>query len=79
MKLDRPIARTAFEVKIYNREVRELAKQNKQHDALDGRWADLNSRVIRARDADEARRLAQSSWPPEQGFVISSVSEVTLQ
>lgn len=79
MKLDRPIARTAFEVKIYNREVRELAKQNKQHDALDGHWADLNSRVIRARDADEARRLAQSSWPPEQGFVISSVSEVTLQ
>lgn len=70
---------SAFEVKIYNRNARERARQHSAEGDQDYHCADLTSRVIRARDAAEARQLAQRSWPPEQGFVISSVSPVTLQ
>lgn len=62
---------TAFEVKLYHR-------RESQTDAAE-RWADLTSRVIHARDAAEARRLAQQDYPPEKGYVVSSVAEVTLQ
>lgn len=61
----------AYEVKVYHR-------RDAGHDAA-ARWAGLNSHVVRARNADEARRMALQHYPPEQGYVISSVAEVTLQ
>lgn len=70
---------TAFEVKIYNRQLREQLRKNREHQLYDESWADLTSRVIRARSAAEARQRAQREYPPEQGFVISSVAAVTLQ
>ncbi len=69
----------AFEVKLYNRQVREQLRKNRGHEACDDSWADLTSRVVRARSAAEARQRAQVEYPPEQGFVISSVAAVTLQ
>ncbi len=70
---------SAFEVKMYNRNAREQARLGATNDRGAHRCADLTSRVIHARDEVEARQLAQRSWPPEEGFVISSVSQVTLQ
>lgn len=63
----------AFEVQLYNQEVRALVKQNMQHRDFDERWADLNRRVVQAHDADEARQIAARRYPPEAGFVIESV------
>lgn len=62
---------TAFEVKLYHR-------RESQADAAE-RWAGLTSRVVHANDAAEARRMALRDYPPEQGFVVSSVAAVTLQ
>lgn len=63
---------TAFEVKLYLR-------RDSRANAAAGRWAGLTSRVVHARDAAEARRMALRDYPPEQGFVVSSVAAVTLQ
>lgn len=65
-----------FEVRLYNKEVRALIKQNRQHEHFDERWADLNAQVVQAQDAAEARRLAARRYPPDQGFVIFSVTAV---
>lgn len=64
----------AFEVIIYNREVRALVKENGQHPAFSDRWADQIRQMVEAADAEEAKTLAASHYPPEDGFVIASVS-----
>lgn len=65
-----------FEVRIYNKVVRELLKANKEHDIFDARWADENCQIVEAEDAAEARILASRRYPPEKGFVISAVAMI---
>lgn len=66
----------AFEVIIYNREVRANLKDNIEHNAYDERWANPTRQEVQASDADEARRLAASHYPEEKGFVIASVTAI---
>ncbi|WP_142848289.1 hypothetical protein [Telmatospirillum sp. J64-1] len=66
----------SFEVQLYNQEVRELLKQNKHHTRYSDRWADINRQVVQAHDEGEARQLAARRYPPEEGFVISGVSNI---
>lgn len=67
----------AFEVTLYNREVRDLVKENGQHSTLSDRWADDLKDVVEARDANEARAIAARRYPPERGFVISAVASIS--
>ncbi len=66
---------TTFEVKLYHRRT-EIAQDGSRPQR---RCNELNSRILRARDLEEARLLAKASFPADQGFVISSVAAVTLQ
>jgi hypothetical protein len=65
-----------YEVKLYNRDVRALVKENRQHRLLADTWADDHVTVFEARDDAEARDLASRHYPPEHGFVISGVAAI---
>lgn len=63
----------AFEVKLHNQDVRALLKANEHHRLFADLWADDRITVVEARDADEARAIAAKRYPPDDGFVISTV------
>jgi hypothetical protein len=65
--------RSAFEVAIYNKEVRAMVKENLSHSYFDDYWADVQVRDVVARDEDEARYLISERFPPEDGFVIQEL------
>lgn len=67
-----------FEVCIYNKEVRSLVKENQSHAFFDDHWADEQVRDVMADSADAARHLASTRFPPDDGFVITSVTPCTL-
>ncbi|MEW5727186.1 MAG: hypothetical protein AB1918_05105 [Pseudomonadota bacterium] len=71
----RPGYRT-FEIRLHNREVRALVKANEQHRLYADLWADDQVTVVEARDAGEARAIASRRYPPDNGFVISSVAVI---
>ena len=63
----------AFEVAIYNQDVRALVKANRSHSHFDDRWADVKLHDVIARDEGEARALIAVRFPPEDGFVIKGM------
>ncbi len=63
----------AFEVAIYNQEVRALVKTNQSHSHFNDRWADIKLQDVIARDEGEARSLIAERFPPEDGFVIKGL------
>ena len=63
----------AFEVAIYNQDVRALVKANRSHCHFDDRWADVKLHDVIARDEGEARALIAVRFPPEDGFVIKGM------
>ncbi len=65
--------RKAFEVAIYNKEVRAMVKENQSHSYFDDYWADIQLRDVIARNEAEARRLIAERFPPEDGFVIQDL------
>ena len=79
--MDRPLncprpGSRAYEVFIYNRQVRALLKENASHRDFDDRWADQMCQVVEATDAEEAKARAAHYYPPEAGFVIAAVKAV---
>ena len=65
--------RRAFEVAIYNQDVRALVKANLSHAFFDDQWADVKLHDVIARDEGEARALIAKRFPPEDGFVIKGM------
>ena len=63
-----------FEVSIFNKAVRSLVKENRSHSYFDDYWADTQVRDVIAKNEIEARRLVTEQFPPDDGFVIESVS-----
>lgn len=63
-----------FEVSIYNREVRSLVKENQSHAFFDDHWADEQLRDVLAETEDQARKVVNERFPPDEGFVIASVT-----
>ena len=63
-----------FEVSIFNKAVRSLVKENRSHSYFDDHWADTQVRDVIAKNETEARRLVTEQFPPDDGFVIESVS-----
>ncbi|MDA8230470.1 MAG: hypothetical protein M0006_03940 [Magnetospirillum sp.] len=66
-----------YEVRLFNRDVRALIKENQQHSLFSEAWADDRVTVVEARDAGEARAIASRRYPPEKGFVISGVASIS--
>lgn len=62
-----------FEVKIYNREVRSLVKENLSHTIFDDHWADVHVHDICAQNEEEARTVMMRRFPSEDGFVIENI------
>jgi hypothetical protein len=67
----------AFEVFLYNRDVRAAVKENRSHDLFGDHWADVQIQDVMAESEDQARRLISDRYPPDQGFVVQQLSVVT--
>ncbi|MDP7652241.1 MAG: hypothetical protein QGF38_11120 [Rhodospirillales bacterium] len=63
----------AFEVAIYNQDVRALVKANRSHSYFDDQWADIKLQDVIARNEGEARALIAERFPPEDGFVVKEI------
>jgi hypothetical protein len=63
----------AFEVAIYNQDVRALVKANRSHSYFDDQWADVKIQDVIARNEGEARALIAERFPPEDGFVVKKM------
>ena len=66
--------RNAYEVSIYNREVRAAVKGNESHQFFGDKWADLQFQDVHAESENEARKLISMRYPPEQGFVVQDLN-----
>ena len=66
--------RNAYEVRIYNREVRAAVKVNESHFLFGDHWADLQFQDVYAQSETEARKLISMRYPPEQGFVVEELN-----
>ena len=64
-----------FEVSLYNKDVRDMVKENQHHHFFDDQWADIHIRNVTARDETEAISMISKRFPAEEGFVIQQVSE----
>ncbi|MCG8653201.1 MAG: hypothetical protein MI861_25395 [Pirellulales bacterium] len=61
-------------VKLYNKVVRALVKENQSHSFFDDHWADIHTQDVVATSEDEARTKIAKRFPPEDGFVIETVA-----
>jgi hypothetical protein len=64
-----------FEVRIYNKEVRAMVKENQHHHFFDDQWADVHVRNVTARDEAEAISIISKRFLREDGFMIELVAE----
>ena len=69
-------AGNAYEVSIYNREVRAAVKDNESHIFFGDHWADLQFQDVNARTENEARELISMRYPPELGFVVEDLTMI---
>ena len=66
--------RNAYEVSIYNRDVRAAVKGNQSHILFGDHWADIQFQDVQAQSETEARKLVSRRYPPDQGFVIEELT-----
>ncbi len=66
--------RQAFQVGVYNRDVRALVKENKSHDGIRDEWADVQRQEVLALNEQEAKEIMLRRYPEAQGFVVESVA-----
>ena len=69
--------RNAYEVSIYNRDVRAAVKGNQSHILFGDHWADLQFQDVHAKSKTEARKLISRRYPPDQGFVIEELTALS--
>ena len=62
-----------FEVGVYNQQVVDLMAQGQRHKHLKDDWAENQYFQITAESAAAARRKIEARYPPENGYVVSSV------
>ena len=66
--------RNAYEVRVYNRDVRAAVKDNESHFLFGDHWADSQGQGVSARSEKEAWDLISRLYPPEQGFVVQHLT-----
>jgi hypothetical protein len=67
--------RKAFEVTLYNKDVRAAVKENQSHLIYGDHWADAQIQDVMASDEVEALNLIDLRYPREEGFVIQKLAE----
>ena len=69
-------AEQKFEVAVYNQEVVEAMAKGLRHRHLKDDWAENQYFQITAESPDAARRKIEARYPPDNGYVISSIEAV---
>jgi len=72
-----PSINQVYLVKLYNKVVRALVKENQSHSLYEDHWADIHTQDVVAATEDEARRKIALRYPPGDGFVIEQVTPTT--
>jgi hypothetical protein len=65
-----------FEVAVYNQDVADQLAKGLRHKYLKDDWAENQYFEITADSAEAARRKIEARYPPENGYVVSSVEAV---
>lgn len=65
-----------FEVSIYNQQVRDLDKENKDHPNFNRDWAHLHFVTFEGEDEADVIRQVQRKHPERKGFVIDKIIEI---
>jgi hypothetical protein len=63
-----------YEVRLYNKQVRAMARRKERHSFFDCQWAKAQVRDVVARDESEAWALITERFPPEDGFVVERIT-----
>lgn len=63
-----------YQVQLYNEQVRNLARLRQRHNYFDRSWANPQVRDVVARNEEEAWSLIAERFPPEDGFVVESIT-----
>ena len=69
-----PSLNQVYLVTFYNKVVRALVKDNLSHSFYEDHWADIHTQDVDAGSENEARTKLAKRFPPEDGFVIESVT-----
>ena len=67
-----------FEVRIYNKKVRALVKQNQHHHFFDDQWADVHFKNVTASDEATAISMISKNFLKEDGFVFELISQTNF-
>lgn len=62
-----------FEATLYNREVRSYIRSGRKHPRLYAGWAFQNIITIKARSLEDARTRIKSTYPENDGFVLTGI------
>ncbi|SDE46976.1 hypothetical protein [Kordiimonas lacus] len=65
----------AFDVSVFNGEVRACMKNNEDHPIFSSRWADTQHVVMIVMDEIELAARIRTLFPTAQGFVIENIVE----
>lgn len=63
-----------FTFSIYNSKVRAAVKENQSHVVLGDHWADSQVHEVVARNESEALDMIAERYPPEDGFVVETLT-----
>lgn len=61
----------AYEIGIFNADVRRLNEEGESHPEFEDSWADMHYIEVRARDDDNALAQIERRFPKRKGFVIN--------
>jgi len=65
-----------FEVAVFNQDVVDQMAKGLRHKYLKDDWAENQYFEIAAESAEAARRKIEARYPPENGYVVSSVEQI---
>ncbi|HUA53305.1 MAG TPA: hypothetical protein VMB81_14130 [Candidatus Sulfotelmatobacter sp.] len=65
-----------FEVAVFNQDVVDQMAKGLRHKYLKDDWAENQYFEISAESAEAARRKIEARYPPENGYVVSSVEPI---
>ena len=68
--------RKKFEVGLFNQAVIDAIKRGERHKHLDDAWGDNRYVNVFAYDVEDARRRVAARFPPEEGYVVTSIDPV---
>ncbi|MBL4612611.1 MAG: hypothetical protein JKY91_02605 [Emcibacter sp.] len=65
-----------FEVSIYNQQVRELDRQNKDHPNFTRDWAHLHFLSYEGESEEDVIQQVRKKHPERKGFIIDKIVEL---